>query len=149
MMLLAALITVSALCSCVKTVETGRDGTPQQEVLLQDMGNGICQQLPTGLMWQQKTSKTFATLEEAEEYVNNLKLGGFDDWRLPTRNESLMLSELLLMKKGDCRIKTKRSHWVLDSDKLKIGYWEDYPLCGGPEFRWVDGSQGAVRAIRP
>jgi len=104
------------------------------------MGNGVCQQLPTGLMWQIEKSKIISDWQDADEYANKLQLGGFDDWRLPTRDECFKLSYLLLMKKGDCSIKIKKG---------KSGFWDDYPLCGGPELRWIKTKEASVRAVRP
>lgn len=52
-----------------------------------DLGNGVVQDLNTGLMWQQvPVSRTF-TWYEAAEYCNSLELGGYDDWRLPGAKE--------------------------------------------------------------
>lgn len=106
------------------------------------MGNGVCRQLPAGLMWQIDKSEMISNWQEAEEYADRLELGGFDDWRLPTRNECFRLSNLLLMKKGDCPIKIKKGQWVTETKKVKSGFWEDYPLCGGPEFRWIKTKGG-------
>jgi uncharacterized protein DUF1566 len=148
-LLLAGLLSVSTLSSCSKPVATEADGVSKGEVFLEDMGNGVCRQLPSGLMWQIERSKKFSTWEEANEYVNRLELGGYNDWRLPTRNECLTFSELLLIKKGDCSIKIKKSHWISDNKKRKPGFWDEYPLCGGSEFRWVKSKEGFVRAVRP
>lgn len=149
-LLLAGFLFVSTFNSCSKPLATGADGIIKQKVFLEDMGNGVCRQLPSGLMWQIKESKKIPTWEEADEYVNRLQLVEFDDWRLPTRDECLFLSELLLMKKGDCPIKIKGGHWVNGHwNKAKSGHWEDYPLCGGPEFRWIKSKEGSVRAVRP
>ncbi|MBU0962009.1 MAG: DUF1566 domain-containing protein [Proteobacteria bacterium] len=138
-----------SLSSCHKSTATADRTVSSKEMLLKDMGNGVCRQLPSGLMWQIKESQKFSTWNEANEYVNTLKLGGFDDWRLPTRDECLNLSELLEMKKGDCPIKIKAGHWVSNKNKGESGYWEDYPLCGGSEFRWVKDKKGSVRGVRP
>jgi len=148
-LLLAGLIFVSTLSSCSKPTTTKADDITRHNVFVKDTGNGVCHQIPAGLMWQIKESKMISTWEEANEYTSSLQLGGFDDWRLPTRDECLMLTELLLMKKGDCPIKIKKGNWVSNSNKLKPGLWDDYPLCGGPEFRWVDSKEGFVRAVRP
>ncbi len=148
-LLLAGLLSVSTLSSCSSPVSTEADSA-HQTVFLENMGNGVCRQHPSGLMWQIKGSKKIATWEEANEYANRLDLAGFDDWRLPTREECLLLSEILLMKKGNCPIKNRGSHWVNTHWSTgKSGHWEDYPLCGGSEFRWVDSKGGYVRAVRP
>lgn len=43
----------------------------------------------TGLMWQDDndTESQSITCHQAIEYAKDLRLGGFDDWRLPTKNE--------------------------------------------------------------
>jgi len=117
-------------------------------MLLTDMGNGTCLQLPSGLLWQMKKSHVFSTWNEANEYITTLKLAGFGDWRLPTRDECLSLLEVLEMKKGNCPITIKRGHWIRNNEKAESGYWEDYPLCGGSEFRWVREKKGSVRGVR-
>jgi len=50
----------------------------------------------TGLMWQQTTgtlSKAVMTWEEALSFCENLSLGGYDDWRLPNKNELLSIMD--------------------------------------------------------
>lgn len=147
---LAGAAMIVSLGSCAKSVTTEGDTTSRQGVSLKDMGNGICR-LPSGLMWQIQKSQKFSTWDEADNYVSSLGLGGFDDWRLPSREESLDLAEILEIKKGACAIKFKSSHWVSNSNNKNPlpGYWEDYPLCGGSDFRWVKGKRGRVRAVRP
>lgn len=126
--ILATLITITALGSCAKPAATDADGITQHNSYLKDMGDGVCKQFPAGLMWQIKRSKRISSWQEADAYANNLQLGGFDDWRLPTRDECYTLSQLLSTKKGDCPIKIKTGHWVSDNTKKKPGFWEDYQL---------------------
>ncbi len=40
-----------------------------------------------GLMWQKETVEEEMQWEEAMEYAENLSLGGYDDWSLPTIEE--------------------------------------------------------------
>jgi hypothetical protein len=57
---------------------------------LTDNGNGTVTDNLTGLTWEQKTSVTEAqtyTFSNAFSYCDNLSLGGYDDWRMPTRRE--------------------------------------------------------------
>jgi len=49
-----------------------------------------------GLMYQNQPFRKKYTWEEAKEYAQKLRLGGYDDWRLPTRDE---LKKLLTKKK--------------------------------------------------
>lgn len=142
-------LTCLLLFSCAHpTVDSKGESGPAQPPL-QDLGNGICRQSPSGLMWQIRESKKFSSRQEADDYVRGLELGGFHDWRLPTRAECLALSQLLLLRKGDCPISFTRGHWVSDNRKPKPGFWDEYPLCGGSDFRWVNEQRGSVRAVRP
>ncbi|MCB2183569.1 MAG: DUF1566 domain-containing protein [Desulfobulbaceae bacterium] len=139
------------IAACSKSGDTAGQGMSSASLLIENMGNGSCREVSSGLMWQIERSTQFATWKEADAYVKTMSHGGFNDWRLPTYDESYRLAELLLMeKKADCPIKIKKSFWVSDNGKKgKAGYWEDYPLCGGPELRWVKSSKGSVLAVRP
>jgi hypothetical protein len=94
-LLLTGLLSVNALSACSKSVSTEADIIIQNKVFVENMGNDVCRQFPSGLMWQINKSKKIPTWEEANEYANRLELGGFNDWRLPTPDECLFLSELL------------------------------------------------------
>lgn len=63
-------------------------------------GSAIIKDKTTGLMWQKATAtgddNKGMTFEEAIEYCENLELGGFKDWRLPSRNELMSLIDLEL-----------------------------------------------------
>jgi hypothetical protein len=56
-----------------------------------DLGNGVVQDNVTGLMWQQATAPGNYTWQQAIDYSNNLNLGGYNDWRLPTVKELLSI----------------------------------------------------------
>ncbi len=53
-------------------------------------GDGTATDTVTGLMWQQ-TDGGEMTFESAVAYCQNLQLGGFDDWRLPTAQEAFSM----------------------------------------------------------
>ena len=55
-----------------------------------DKGDGTIEDLVTGLMWQ-KTMDQKMTLDEAFLYANESRLGGYDDWRIPTIKELFSL----------------------------------------------------------
>jgi len=58
-----------------------------------DDENGIVTDHTTGLMWQDNEKDGGVSLpwEEAKEYCENLSLGGYEDWRLPTIGELVNL----------------------------------------------------------
>jgi hypothetical protein len=61
---------------------------------LTDNGNGTITDNLTGLIWEQKTAAEevrTCTFNEAVDYCETSTLGGFDDWRLPTRWEYVTL----------------------------------------------------------
>jgi len=51
------------------------------------LGNGIIKDNVTDLMWQKATAQDYHTWEQALSYCDNLTLGGYTDWRLPTIKE--------------------------------------------------------------
>ncbi len=95
-----------------------------------DNGNGTVTDTRTGLMWQQgKPDKM--KWENALEYCENLRLGGKNDWRLPTIKE---LVSIVKEGKLDPAIDTKyfpntASSW----------YWSSSTDASDPEDAWHMG----------
>lgn len=58
--------------------------------VLLDLGDGTVLDTITGLQWQRLDGGEM-TYEQSILYTNNLKLGGFDDWRLPLPIEAFSL----------------------------------------------------------
>ncbi len=56
-------------------------------------GDGTISDNNTGLMWQEIPIDGKMTWSEAMEYCENLELGGYDDWRLPTADELFSISD--------------------------------------------------------
>lgn len=58
-----------------------------------DNGDGTVTDEATGLTWQQVPSSADMTWQEAVDYANELELGGFDDWRMPSAKELYSIAD--------------------------------------------------------
>ncbi len=58
-----------------------------------DNGDGTITDLNTGLMWQSVPDPDDFTWQEAADYCENLELGGYDDWRMPSCKELYSISD--------------------------------------------------------
>lgn len=129
----------------------GCAGKSFKQARLQNLGNGICQDTVSGRMWQIEKSKMTTNLQDAEQYTRNLKLGGYNDWRLPTTNELFDLTYLFdLFQNGDCTLDREGNFWSREKDgEGKIGAWGITADQCDPARQYLPGVRGHVRAVRP
>jgi len=125
--------------------------------------NGTVTDTKTGLMWTRKDSYVhlgrYLNWEQSRSYVNNLRMGGYGDWRLPTVAELKKIYEI------------KKSNTDKDGDIIHIDpifssggtFWnwssEEQDKCCAKVFLFIDGSavkndrmfsyERGVRAVRP
>jgi len=64
-----------------------------KKMAFQKNDNGTVTDLNTGLMWQEVPTSEGFDWQGAKDYVENLELGGYDDWRLPTAKELFSISD--------------------------------------------------------
>ena len=111
----------------------------------------------TGLMWQQTPPSDKMSYDDAAEYVANLELGGYTDWRLPTIKESFSLAMLdgkLNAQDIDLAVPYIDSdyfHFFYDENKPYTGSYWTSTVCKMPAnndyermeknygFNWADG----------
>ena len=127
-------------------------GGREKDGLLQARGELICQDVESGKMWQVEKKGVFSSLHKAQVYAANLRLGGYDDWRLPTKEEMFHLFHIFVWKKStDCVMNRSGEYWTVSKNReSSLGHWEINYSCG-PEYKYVESlkSKGYVRAVRP
>jgi hypothetical protein len=92
-----------------------------------DNGDGTVTDNNTNLMWQQDPPKNKLTYDQAVEYVENLELGGYTDWRLPTIEESFTLAMMDGKLLAD---DTENSQPYIDTDYFNFYYDERKSYTG-------------------
>ncbi|MFO7558104.1 MAG: DUF4388 domain-containing protein [Desulfobacterales bacterium] len=107
----------------------------------------------TGLMWY--IFDTHTELQEcldydaAKEYVENLNVGGYKDWRLPTPND------LIVILNAKSSFPKTGAKWYWSSEAFWKGHYEfDRIVIPRNDNQWIKGEAeltecGAVRAVRP
>ncbi len=117
---------------------------------LKNLGNGICLDQTTGLMWQIGKSKYFADGAEVKQYIAAIRIGGYDGWRLPTTRESSELRGLIAIQGNkDCNFpRLKGKYWLVDEKKGMVpARLELECFCRG-DFDLVVKDKGYVRLVR-
>ncbi|MFR9603004.1 MAG: DUF1566 domain-containing protein [Rikenellaceae bacterium] len=92
-----------------------------------DNGDGTISDQNTGLMWQQVPTPEGMTWAQAKEYCENLDLGGYTDWRMPTLKELFSISNF---ENGWPYLDTK--YFSLSSSEVSKDeqYWADNKYVG-------------------
>lgn len=144
------LILLLLISGCSTHSDQSSNGTVTSDSRLIDMGNGVCQDTKTGQMWQVGRSHTIKSLAEAKKYAENMKEGGYQDWRLPMISELYELYMIFdLHENGNCNLQAEGTYWSGEADlEDRVGTWELDDNCD-PERQYIPKKKGHVRAIRP
>lgn len=92
-----------------------------------DNGDGTVTDTTANLMWQQDTAPSTFTWQQALSYCENLTLAGYDDWRLPNRNELHSIVDY------------NRGHPSIDpifSNAVSFPYWSSTTPANRPSGTW-------------
>ena len=94
--------------------ETSRDG----RFIAYD--NGTVLDTSTGLMWAAKDNGSNINWENAKSYCENYHGGGYADWRMPTRDELVGLSDASKSRPAGCK-RSLKIH--VATDMVNITCW--------------------------
>ncbi|WP_178985218.1 Lcl C-terminal domain-containing protein [Winogradskyella helgolandensis] len=111
----------------------GQDATylKGNEMSFQKNEDGTILDLNSGLLWQEVPTTEGFDWQGAKDYVENLELGGYDDWRMPTLKELFSISDF---SEGWPYLDTAYFSLVNNEhvDKSEQ-YWADNPYVGHTE----------------
>ena len=111
----------------------------------------------TGLMWPVFESEKSMNYDAAEKYAAELRLGGFNDWKLPTREQRLTITDLSRHNPALFEpIKHRDGHWEwtctpcawLIENGTPRAFWQVYSSDGYVFFDYRDYYDGFVRPCR-
>jgi len=106
------------------------------EVRFTVSSDGVIKDSKTGLQWAQDAGGQQMNWFQANDYVQNLKIGGYSDWRLPSKEE---LESLISFSTG------KGINEMGFKNVQPSGYWSSTTYAGLPSFAWyVDFGSGDV-----
>jgi hypothetical protein len=94
--------------------------------------NGMVHDNVTCLDWQQVTSTTTYTVTDAITYCTSLNLGGYTDWRLPTRVEMSSIMDWTRSPATDAAFTSASgfhktgSNWILTVKQIGAGAGKDF-----------------------
>lgn len=124
------------------------DASTAGEPVLNQISEDIFQNSRNDQMWQMRKSKRLKTASSAEQYLNQLNQGEYQDWRLPTKQELYTLFSYFDLKLyGNVRIQLEGNYWI-ENKGIQVGTWGIGDQCG-PSRTFYTQKAGYVRAIRP
>ena len=141
------ILSVCALLVLGSTAFAGRlpdTGSPDDHICnphsYADFGNGVIKDTVTGLMWQQATAPGISdgtyTWQQAVAYCDNLTLGGYDDWRLPTIQELSMLVDSGVSLSSPTVSPTIDATFFPDT-RTDVYYWTSTAFAGNSGQAWT------------
>lgn len=111
---------------------TGQDGAYNINPMdYTDNLNGTITDNVTGLMWQKEDDNNMRTFDEAVTYCESLTLGGYSDWRLPSRKELITIVDYSIANPGPAINAT------YFQNTNAAGYWTSTAYAGSASYAWV------------
>lgn len=140
-----------------RSAKSKRENPTRTKSRFIDNGDGTVTDTLTGLQWQKEDDGIERNYKDAQRYTKELRLAGYDDWRLPRKEESIELAEFgyKALKQVFPNIKAERYwakttreelYWAQNPDK--IAYTVDFGINYGADVTYFRSYEYYVRAVR-
>jgi hypothetical protein len=128
---------IKSLALYVRAVRGGQSGILDNLIINGD--DGTVNDTSTCLMWQQVTAGPMSW-EQALTYCEDLSVGGYDDWRLPNRNE---LQSII-----DYSTYSPAINVIAFPDAMSSDYWSSTTYAYSSDNAWIVGfDSGNVNGV--
>lgn len=116
-----------------------------------DNGDGTVTDMKRHIMWQKGDNGKEITFEEALDYCETLRLGGYSDWRLPLpeEHETAVVKELMMLKHSRDFYAPFDLYWSLNpAVLLPFNYRPSQGREVLSAYPAKEGDRAFVRAVR-
>lgn len=98
--------------------------------------DGIITDSKTGLQWAQDAGGKEMTWHQANNYIHPLKIGGYSDWRLPSKEELKLLADYAESLKD---INNRQPYEILGFKNVASHYyfWSSSTYADNTDNAWI------------
>ena len=117
------------VAALVLTIVLSQGGNAVDNQFATTADNTVLIDRETGLMWPMQDNGTDISWPAAKDYCENVSLGGYQDWRMPTREELATLYNLEAANSSEYYIHqqvriTAGSQWAIDTSDQRVGRYD-------------------------
>ena len=132
------IIAASLVCLLCSSAAFGADAPGFTAGFSRDDAKNVVTDSVYKLMWQDGEEIFKGDYDEAVKYCENLNFAGFDDWRLPTVNELLSITDDTRFKPAINKAFKNVAYETNDKGEKSYGwYWSSTRSADGSSNAWI------------
>ena len=132
------IIAASLACLLCSSVAFGTDAPGFTAGFSRDDAKNVVTDSVYKLMWQDGKEIYQGTYDEAVKYCENLTFAGFEDWRLPTLNELLSITDDTRFEPAiNESFKNIAYETNVKGEKIYDRYWSSTKYADDPFHAWL------------
>ena len=137
------IIAASLACLLCSSAAFGTDAPGFTAGFSRDDAKNVVTDSIYKLMWQDGEEMFKGTYDEAVKYCENLTFAGFEDWRLPTINELLSITDDTRFEPAINESFKNIAYETNDKGEKSYGwYWSSTKYAGGSSNAWLVSFMG-------